>query len=146
VLAIHELLLAQHGGSPGLLSDGALDASLASPRNLLSYGDPDVFDLAAKYASALNANHPFRDGNKRVALTVAGVFLELNGQRLEAPEAEAVSAMLALATNQLDEKEFAAWLRLHSAAHRRAPARRAPRAKRSRPRSDAGRDKKRRGR
>ena len=108
---MHELLIAEHGGPSGILSDDILESALANPRNLLAYGTPDLFDLAAKYASSLTLNHPFQDGNKRVALTVAGVFLELNGQRLEAPEADAVNAVLALSTRQLDEQGFAEWLR-----------------------------------
>ena len=113
VLAIHELLIAEHGGAPGILSDASLESALASPLNSLAYTTPDLFDLAAKYASSLTLGHPFRDGNKRVAFTVAGVFLELNGHRLEAPEADAVGAVLALTTRELDEAGFAAWLRLN---------------------------------
>jgi death-on-curing protein len=114
VLAIHEQLIVEHGGAPGILSDDILESSLASPRNLLAYGTPDLFRLAAKYAASLTLNHPFQDGNKRVALTVAGVFLELNGHRLEASERDAVSAVIALSTKGLDEEGFAGWLRLNS--------------------------------
>jgi death on curing protein len=112
VLAMHELLIAEHGGTPGILSRELLESSLASPENLLAYGAPDLFALAAKYAASLTLNHPFHDGNKRIAFTVAGVFLELNGQRLEASEPDAVGAVLALSTRTLDEAGFAAWLRL----------------------------------
>ena len=84
VLAIHERLLAEHGGAPGLLDEGLLDAALASPRNHFAYERADIPRLAAAYAYALTQNHPFADGNKRIALTVAGVFMELNGLRLEA--------------------------------------------------------------
>ena len=111
VLAMHELLIAEHGGPAGILNDDILESSLANPRNLVAYGTPDLFDLAAKYAASLTLNHPFQDGNKRVALTVAGVFLELNGQRLASPEPDAVSAVLALSTRELDEHGFAEWLR-----------------------------------
>jgi death-on-curing protein len=138
VLAMHEMLIAEHGGAPGLLSDATLESSLASPKQLLAYGKPDVFDLAAKYAASLTLNHPFQDGNKRIALTVAGVFLELNGARLVATEADAVSAVLALSTRQLDEKGFGEWLRMNSmkpsAAKKRSAA-----PKRSTPRKDSKR-------
>jgi len=115
---MHEMLIAEHGGAPGILSDDILESSLASPRNLLAYGTPDLFDLAAKYAASLTLNHPFQDGNKRLAFTVAGVFLELNGRRLEAPEPDVVSAVVALSAKELDEAGFAAWLRMNS---RRSP-------------------------
>lgn len=119
VIAMHEMLLAEHGGPSGILSEDALESALASPRNLLAYGKPDLFDLAAKYAASLTLNHPFQDGNKRVALTVAGVFLELNGRRLEATEADAVNAILALSTKSMDEPGFAQWLRLNCTDTRR---------------------------
>ena len=127
VLAMHEMLLAEHGGSPGILSEAGLEAALASPRNHLAHANPDLFDLAAQYASAITRSHPFKDGNKRVALTVAGVFLEMNGLRLEAPERDAVNAMLALSTRELDESAFAEWLRMNSTKlprQKRAPVRR----------------------
>jgi death-on-curing protein len=114
VLALHERLLAEHGGAPELLDEGLLDAALASPRNHFAYEQADIFRLAAAYAHAITRDHPFGDGNKRVALTVAGVFLELNGHRLQAPEPEAVAATTALSTRQLDESGFADWLRASS--------------------------------
>lgn len=87
---------------------------MASPRNHLAYERSDIFRLAAAYANAITRDHPFADGNKRVALTVAGVFLELNGYRLEAPEVEAVTATNALSARALDELGFAEWLRTSS--------------------------------
>lgn len=136
-LAIHDWLIAVHGGAPGVLDEGRLESALDAPRNLLGYGKPDVFDLAASYAGALTRNHPFRDGNKRMALTVAGVFLEINGFRLAAPEAEAVRATLGLATRELEEPAFAEWLRGnsvrlpgHPPARRKAIRRARPEARR----------------
>jgi death-on-curing protein len=111
VFAIHERLLADHGGAPGLLDEGMLDAALASPKNHFAYQHADILRLAAAYAYALTQNHPFTDGNKRVALTVAGVFMELNGFRLEAPEQDAANATRALSSREIDEIEFADWLR-----------------------------------
>ena len=96
VLAIHEMLIAEHGGVPGVKSEGSLDSALASPQNLLAYKKPNVFELAAKYAASLTGNHPFHDGNKRVAFTVAGVFLELNGYTLTADQRDAVTRVLGL--------------------------------------------------
>lgn len=110
VLAIHERLLAEHGGAPGLLDEGLLDAALTSPRNHFAYKRADIVRLAAAYAYALTQNHPFADGNKRVALTVAGVFLEMNGFHLEASEEDAARATRALSSREIDEVEFARWL------------------------------------
>ena len=125
VLAIHGSLLAEHGGAPGLLDEGLLDAALASPKNHFAYEHADIPRLAAAYAHALTQNHPFADGNKRVALTVAGVFLELNGFRLDASEQDAAQATRALSSREIDEVEFATWLRTCSSklhvARRRTP-------------------------
>lgn len=110
VLAIHESLLAEHGGAGGLRDLGLLEAALASPRHHFAYDRTEVFVLAAAYAHALIRDHPFHDGNKRVALTSAGVFLELNGHRLAASEADAVRATMALADRKLDLEGYAAWL------------------------------------
>jgi death on curing protein len=118
-LAIHEALLAAHGGKAGLRDEGLLDSALAAPINLFAYEQADIFRLAATYAHALTRNHPFLDGNKRVALTIAGVFLELNGFRLEAPETDAVRATLALSKRELRESDFATWLRDSSSTFRR---------------------------
>ncbi len=105
------MLLAEHGGAAGILDEGLLDAAVASPRNHFAYDQPDLFHLAATYAHGLTRNHPFSDGNKRVALTATGVFLELNGFRLDAPEQEAVAATIALSDRTLDAGAFAAWLK-----------------------------------
>ena len=120
VFAIHERLLAEHGGAPGLLDEGMLDAALASPKNHFAYQRADILRLAASYAYALTQNHPFAEGNKRVALTVAGVFMELNGFRLEASEQDAANATRALSSGEIDELEFANWLRTCSAQLRAA--------------------------
>jgi len=111
VLAFHERLLAEHGGAPGLRDEGLPEAALASPRNRFAYERVDILRLAAAYVYALTQNHPFADGNKRVALAVAGVFMELNGFRLEASERDAAQATRALSSGEIDEAEFATWLR-----------------------------------
>jgi death-on-curing protein len=59
-------------------------------------------------------NHPFLDGNKRVTFATAVLFLELNGRSFTAPEAEATLKTLALAAREVDEADYAAWLRVHS--------------------------------
>lgn len=119
ILAIHERLIAEHGGAAGLRDERLLESALASPLNHLAYADADLFGLAAAYASALTRNHPFHDGNKRVALTAAGVFLEMNGYRLIASELDAAGATRALVERAMDEAAFAEWLRRSSVKARR---------------------------
>lgn len=121
VLILHEQLLAAFGGSSGIRDTGLLESALARPENLFAYGKPDVFDLAASYGAGLAKNHPFVDGNKRIGFAVAVLFLELNGYRFEAAEADATVRTLALAAGDLQEKNYAAWLKANA---RRAPTRR----------------------
>ncbi len=111
VLALQERLLAEFGGPGGLRDGGLLDSALARPQQLFAYGKPSLFDLAAAYAFGLVRNHPFVDGNKRVGLTTAILFLELNGYRFTASEVDATLKTLALAARDLDAAGYAAWLK-----------------------------------
>ena len=105
-------LVSMHGGLPGMRDEGLLEAALARPRQLWSYGAPvDVAALAAAYAYGIARNHPYNDGNKRIAFVVAALFAELNGYRLDAPESEVVDAMLKLAARVIEEEALAVWLR-----------------------------------
>jgi len=119
VLALHEQSLAEHGGSAGLRDAGLLDSALGKPLNQFAYGNPNIFDLAASYASGLAKNHPFIDGNKRVAFVAAITFLELNGHQFTATEADAALRTLALAAGEMTESAYAAWLETNSKKRRR---------------------------
>jgi death-on-curing protein len=118
VLAMHDLLLAEFGGAPGLRDEGLLDSALARPHNQLAYGKATIFDLAASLAFGLVKNHPFVDGNKRVGFTAAVVLLELNGYRFDATEVDATVRTLALAAGAMTEPEYAAWLKAQSRVER----------------------------
>jgi death-on-curing protein len=114
ILAIHGLLLDEHGGATGLRDEGLLESALAGPINHFQYGETDIYLLAAAYAFALTSNNSFVDGNKRTAFAVAGAFLELNGSQLRASEPDAVHAVLALSKGELGSQEFGDWLRMSS--------------------------------
>lgn len=111
MLAMHEELLAEHGGATGLRDDGLLQSALQRPRNQWQHENPDLFDLAAAYAHGIACNHPFVDGNKRTAFLSAYTFLVRNGQNVEANEANVVQMTLGLADKSITQAEFAAWLR-----------------------------------
>jgi death-on-curing protein len=111
VLAMHERLLSEHGGASGIRDAALLDSALARPPQLLAYGDPDVFELAAAYAAGMVRNHPFVDGNKRTAFVCAYAFLARNGFQLMAPEVDAAQAVIDRAAGDLAEDAFASWLR-----------------------------------
>jgi death-on-curing protein len=110
-MAAHAEQLAEHGGGQGVRDRGALESAMARPRNLATYGEPDLADLAAAYAFGIARDHPFVDGNKRTAAVVSETFLILNGRTLGASDAEVVVAFLALAAGELGEKEMADWFR-----------------------------------
>ena len=109
---VHQILLAEHGGLSGIRDENLLDSALFRHQHLLAYNDPiSIFDLAASYSYGLALNHPFIDGNKRIALTVAAIFLEINGYYLNAKEAETVITFERLASGLLTETELALWFK-----------------------------------
>ncbi len=113
VSAIHSMQIAEHGGKDGVLSEGALSASLANPKHYFFYTEPrpGIPEIAARYAYSIANNHPFCDGNKRTAAVVCELFLELNGFELKASDQEAYSMYFKLASSQVDADEFAKWIR-----------------------------------
>ena len=112
-VAFHERQLAEHSGGVGVRDIGLLESALAKPQNLFSYSDGqvDVAAMAASYAYGIATNHPFIDGNKRTALVVSFVFVELNGYTITASEVDAYTTILALAAGDLSEDELADWFR-----------------------------------
>jgi death-on-curing protein len=112
-LAIHEMILAQHGGLAGVRDEGLLESALAKPQNRFAYGSSALGELAAGYAAGIILNHPFIDGNKRTGFMMAATFLELNGLIFTASEESVVEQTLALAAGKLKEAGYAAWLKLN---------------------------------
>ncbi|MGC4396215.1 type II toxin-antitoxin system death-on-curing family toxin [Hydrogenophaga sp. T2] len=120
LLAIHEAQLAEHGGAAGVRDMGLFESAVARPQHLDAYGlpdgsRPDVASLAAAYGYGLSRNHPFIDGNKRTGFVATELFLVLNGWELVADDGACVLTMLAVASGELSEAGFAAWLRAHTA-------------------------------
>jgi death-on-curing protein len=112
LLLLHGVSLARFGGADGIRDEGLIDASLARAQNQLRYGHAkDLADLAAAYAFGFAKNHPFVDGNKRMAFLSCGLFLEINNKHLAAEPADAISAVVALADGTISEPQFAAWIR-----------------------------------
>lgn len=112
VEAVQLDLVRAHGGMPGMRDEHALDSALSRAKQRLAYEPTvDLAGLAATYGHGLARSHPFNDGNKRIAFVTMGVLLGLNGYEIDAPEAEVVTDMLALAAGELDEEELASWLR-----------------------------------
>ena len=115
VLAIHSAQLAEHGGSDGIRDEALLDSALAKPRNVFAYVDqPDIFRLAAFYASGIARNHAFVDGNKRIALVVSLTFLDRNGWDIVSSKEDVYFTFLHLADGSLTEEELTAWFTKHA--------------------------------
>ena len=114
---VHDRELSAHGGSAGIRDVGLLESALARPRNMWAYAEstPPLSRLAAAYASGISSNHPFVDGNKRAALLVSFVFLDINGIEVTATQEEAYLAMLGLAAGEISEDQLALWFERNSA-------------------------------
>jgi len=113
-LAVHEAHFRQireHGGAHGVRDENALESALARPRQRWRYtSEARLADLAAAYAFGLIRDHPYVDGNKRIALVAMIAFLDRNGTELTASNGEALSAMLAVAAGDMAEGELAEWV------------------------------------
>ena len=105
-LAAHREQLAEHGGGDGIRDAGLFESAMARPQNLAAYGDPDAAALAAIYAFGLARNHPFVDGNRRTPAVVSEGFLQKNGYRLNASNADLVPIFEDLAAGELSEDEL----------------------------------------
>lgn len=118
LLAIHNEQLAEHGGLEGVRDAGSFAAALDRPKNIHAYRpDADVPALAAAYVYGLAKNHPFADGNKRIAFISGELFLTLNGMELTAEDENCLLTVLAVASGDLSEEELEAWFQKYSVLH-----------------------------
>jgi death-on-curing protein len=113
-LALHDMMLSQHGGIAGVRDENMLESALARPQQIFHYGKPNITELAAAYAAGIIKNHPFLDGNKRTGFMLGAGFLERNGCEFFAKEADAALRTLALAAGEMTEGAYAEWLRANS--------------------------------
>lgn len=112
ILALYEDVVAASGGASGVRDQGLLRSALARPvnRRLYEHVD-DALELAATYAVGIASNHPFVDGNKRMAFIALGQFLADNGVVLTAKPADATAIMLGVAAGEVDIPHLTEWLR-----------------------------------
>ncbi|MDP1711177.1 MAG: type II toxin-antitoxin system death-on-curing family toxin [Candidatus Nanopelagicaceae bacterium] len=92
-LALHAILIKQYGGSDGVRDMGALESALFRPQT--GYYK-DLIEEAAALLESLAINHPFIDGNKRVAFAVTDTFLRINGRRITADSTVTYEKLIAL--------------------------------------------------
>ena len=121
VLFIHDQVVKRTGGSQGVRDLGLVESAVYRPQATFDGKDLyiDIFDKAAALLQSLLKNHPFIDGNKRTALTSAGLFLRLNGYKLINAKIEEVEFAIKVDNQNLDISDISQWLKSHSkkAAH-----------------------------
>jgi len=115
ILFIHDRLIQEFGGAPTVRDEGALLAAAARPRATFGGQDlyPGVFEKAAALLESLCQNHPFVDGNKRVAYAAAGLFLQQNEWTLDAEADDAVAFMIEVASGRHRKDEIRIWIENH---------------------------------
>lgn len=115
ILETHQNQIDTYGGSHGIRDIGLLESAIAQPE--ASYGaqylHADIFEMAAAYLYHLVMNHPFVDGNKRVGLESALIFLEVNDALLDANDDELVDLVLKTTAGQVGKPEIAEFFRTH---------------------------------
>ena len=115
VLLIHDQLIAETGGSPGLRDEGMLDSALNAP--FQTFGGEDVYPSmqkkAARLCFGLVKNHPFVDGNKRIGAHAMLVFLALNGIELQHTQSELSDVILQLAAGEIEATDLLRWILAH---------------------------------
>lgn len=111
VIAVHDALIDEFGGSMGLRDRGALESALARPQ--IGYYD-GLIEEAAALMESLAMNHPFVDGNKRIAFATTAIFLGMNGHFIDCDSREAHAFFMQLFdTNSFNFAELKTWLEEH---------------------------------
>ncbi len=118
VLAIHDQMIKRFGGSVGIRDISLIESALGRPQATFDGEDlyDNLFDKAAALLQSLLKNHPFVDGNKRTALTSAGIFLELNNYILINFHEEEVLFAVKVDNERLTLEKISKWLHEHSKA------------------------------
>ena len=115
VVEIHQWLVALFGGSAELRDAGLLQSAIAMPAS--AFGDQylhaSLAEMAAAYLFHIAANHPFVDGNKRIASTAARLFLLMNDAEFEPSEQEYGDLTLGVASGQLDKSAVIEFFKRH---------------------------------
>lgn len=116
VLAIHDQMVKRFGGSQGIRDMGLIESAVDRPKATFDGQDlyPGVFLKAAALMHSILKNHAFVDGNKRSAYSSCGVFLKLNGYKLENMHKESLEFAMNVENNSLKLEEISKWLQTHS--------------------------------
>lgn len=112
VIAIHESMIENYGGSHGIRDIGLIQSAITRPQATFGGEDlyPSIFDKAAALFHSLIFNHAFVDGNKRTTVASTARFLSKNGYNLETAQIEFVNFPLQVENKHLSLEEIAKWL------------------------------------
>ena len=115
VLLLHDQLVVETGGLSGLRDEGMLDSALSAPYQTSGGEDiyPSLLQKAARLCFGLVKNHPFLDGNKRIGVHIALVFLALNGVELQYSQVELSDVILRLAAGEMEAGDLLHWILEH---------------------------------
>ncbi|PRX23154.1 death-on-curing protein [Orenia metallireducens] len=113
ILYFHEQLIQIYGGSTGIRDEKLLDSAIEQPKSTFegNYLHDNIFKMASAYGFHLCKNHPFLDGNKRIALVAMDTFLQNNGYEITASEKETYKIMIKLSSEGLSKDELTNWLK-----------------------------------
>lgn len=109
-------MIKRFGGSSGIRELSLLESAVGRPQSTFDGQDlyESLFHKAASLLQSLLKNHPFVDGNKRTALTSAGMFLNINGYKLLNFHEEEENFAIKVNNEKLTVEEIAKWLQGHS--------------------------------
>lgn len=115
-LWLYRRTIEETGGSYGIRDEGLLRSALARPQASWGGTDlyPTVFEKAAALAESITRNHPFVDGNKRMALAFLRLILKMNGYQVIASQEAKVQLILKVIERKMTSQEVAGWLARHS--------------------------------
>ena len=115
VLLLHQLIIAETGGSSELRDIGLLDSALEG--GFQTFGGQELYptkeEKGARLGYSLISNHAFVDGNKRIGMYVMLTFLEVNGIHMDCTNNDVVEAGLGVASGQMGYEDLLAWVREH---------------------------------
>lgn len=115
ILEIHQILIAQFGGMPGIRDEGLLESALSQPQATF-FGEllhPTIHEQAAAYLYHIAKNHPFLDGNKRTAYGAMEAFLRLNGYNLSLSDEQTYNMVMQVAQGEMSKEALASLLEQH---------------------------------
>lgn len=114
ILRLQSELIEKFGGIHGIRDEGGFESALSAAENRYHYETEDIAKLGATYAYHLSQAHAFLDGNKRIAAAVTGIFIRMNGSKLNASQKEIIEVFLDIAAGKLSredvEKKFSEWV------------------------------------